>query len=866
MALPVSRKRILFASLLAAVGLLAAGCGDSSDTTAPTPQITEPANGTDIAPTDSAVPETSATPATSTPPIANDPESPASDPAAENSSPPTTSSPPSTTATQTAAEIPDLPPATAVAAGFEHTCALHEDGTMSCWGYSRYIQLDIAGDSSLSAVPARVSNMSEVAAIATGTGFSCALHENGSIDCFGEGFSGQLGNGDFYSSDLPVRVLDIDDATAISAGSFHVCALHADSSVSCWGSNSQGQIGNGESGGFYSDEYQADVSSPWPVLGIEDAIAVSAGSTHTCVLHSDSTVSCWGNNSYGQLGNGEKGDGWEDDSADSVVPVQVKNITDAIAIDAGAGFTCALHRNQTVSCWGFNGSGQLGTGQIGEEPSSAVPQQVEGVADAVSLSVSFAYACVIHEGGNASCWGRNWSGQLGNGIHSDDERDDTVNSAVPVPVKNLYDAIEISTGYSHACALLRNGTISCWGNNENGQIGIGGFFYVRTTAARVDVVNVADAGAVAAGGNHTCALREGGTVSCWGSNSHGQLGSGEAGAELGTAEPTSVAGIAGAAAIATSENHTCAVVENGTVFCWGNNSSGQLGNGRSGINRDDRSENTAAPATVMGIDDATGIATGWDHTCALMEDSTVSCWGNNSFGQLGDGTNRSASAPVKTADISDATAITAGWDHACALIRTGSIYCWGNNLDGNLGNGTTSSSSVPVRVADIADAAAITADGNHTCALTQSGDVYCWGSNSHDQLGDGPLGCGAIVTMGCAQRNRTDSPIPLQVTISEDATAISAGDSHTCALHEDGTASCWGNNQDGQLGDGTTDRSLRPVKAADLSDATAITAGRSHTCALRESSTITCWGNNQNEQLGDGHLPRTPQKVIGIGG
>lgn len=724
----------------------------------------------------------------------------------------------------------------------------------------------MADDPSWSLVPALVSDMSEVVAIAAGWGYSCALHENGSIDCFGYGPNGQLGNGGFFWSDLPVRVLDIVDATAISAGSLHVCALHADSSVSCWGSNSQGQIGNGESGSFYSDEYQADVSSPWPVLGIEDATAISAGSTHTCVLHSDSTVSCWGDNSSGQLGNGEQGDGWEDDSADSVVPVKVQNMTDAISIAAGPGYTCALHRDQTVSCWGSNGAGRLGNGLIGEEGSSAVPRQVEGVTDAVSLSVGFAYACVIHEGGNVSCWGRNWSGQLGNGIHSNDERDDTVNSAVALPVKNLSEAIEISTGQSHACALLKNGTISCWGNNENGQIGSGRIYYGRTTAARVDVVNVADAGAVAAGDKHTCALRKVGTVSCWGSNSHGQLGSGEAGAELDTAEPTSVAGIAGAAAVATSENHTCAVLENGTVRCWGSNNSGQLGNGRSGTNRDDRSENTATPAAAIGIDDAAEIATGWDHTCALKRDSTVSCWGSNSFGQLGDGTNRSASAPVKTADISDAIAIAAGWDHTCALIRNGSVYCWGNNLDGNLGDGTTSSSSMPVRVAEIADAAAITADGNHTCALTQNGDVYCWGSNSHDQLGDGPLGCGAIVTMGCAQRNRTDSPIPLQVTISEDVTAISAGDFHTCALHEDGTASCWGNNEDGQLGDGTTDRSLRPVKVADLSDATAITAGRSHTCALRESSTITCWGNNQNEQLGDGHLPRTPQKVIGIGG
>lgn len=724
----------------------------------------------------------------------------------------------------------------------------------------------MADDPSWSLVPARVSDMNEVAAIATGIGYSCALHENGSIDCFGYGPNGQLGNGSFLWSDLPVRVLDIVDAKAISAGSFHICALHEDGSVSCWGNNSQGQIGNGESGIIYSDEYAADVAIPWPVAGIDDAIAVSAGLTHTCVLHSDSTVSCWGDNSYGQLGNGETGDGREDNSADSVVPVQVKNITDAISIAAGPGYTCALHRDQTASCWGSNRAGRLGNGLIGEQGSSSVPRKVEGVNDAVSLSVGFAYACVIHEGGNVSCWGRNWSGQLGNGIHSSDEQDDTVNSAVPVPVKNLSEAIEISTGQSHACALLRNGTISCWGNNENGQIGSGLIYYGRTTATRVEVVDITDAGAVAAGERHSCALRKNGTVSCWGNNDYGQLGSGTPEAEFDTAYPTPVAGIVRATAVATSQNHTCAVLENGTVRCWGNNSSGQLGNGRSGINRDDRSENTATPVTVTGIDNATEIATGWDHACALIKDSTVSCWGSNSFGQLGNGMNRGTSSPVKAADISDVSAITAGWDHACALKRNGSVYCWGNNLDGQLGNGTNSSSSVPVRVADIADVTAITADGNHACALTQNGDVYCWGSNSHDQLGDGPLGCGSIVTMGCAQRNRADSPIPLRVTNTADVTAISAGDFHTCALHQDGTASCWGNNEDGQLGDGTTDQSLRPVKVADLSDAIAISAGSSHTCALRESSTITCWGSNENEQLGDGHLPRTPQKVIGIGG
>lgn len=861
MTLPISKKRILFTSLLVAIGMLAASCGSSSDNTVP--QITEP--GTNIADSDN--PETSAIPSGTT-----DPESPTSDSTVPNS----------TTTSSSRQRVPDLPTATAVAAGFDHTCALLEDKTMSCWGSDYAGQLGRAGFISWSNVPERVQNVSEVTAIVAGAAYSCALHVDGTISCWGRNYNRQLGNADciedsyghfvewcneetrqlgnrnFYGPGLPVQVSDIVDATAISAGNFHVCALHANGTVSCWGSNTRGQIGNGEKGDEWAGD-SADVARPARVPGIDNAIAVSAGRIHhTCVLHYDNTVSCWGNNRSGELGNGEKAADWADDSADSVVPVKVKNINDAVSIGTGAGYSCVLHRNKTVSCWGNNGSGQLGNGQVGGRTSSAVPQQVEGVTDAISLSVGLATACVIHESGNVSCWGLNWSGQLGNGIHSNDVQDDSVNSGVPVPIKNLSDAIEVSIGYSHACALLKVGTISCWGDNEGGQIGNGRNYYGRTTAVRVEAVNVSDVDAVVAGENHTCALHEGGTVSCWGSNSSGQLGSGTVGAELDTPTPTPIADIAGAVAIATTKNHTCALMEDGTITCWGDNSSGQLGNGRSGSNRDAESENTATPVTVIDIDEATAITTGWDHTCALMKDSTISCWGNNSFGQLGDGTNRSTSVPVRDADITDAIAITAGWDHTCALKRDGSIYCWGDNLDGQLGNGTTSGSSVPTRVADITDATAISANRNHTCALLQNGNIYCWGSNSHGQLGS-------------QRTDLTGSPTPLQVADITDATAVSAGGSHTCAIHEDDTASCWGNNDDGQLGNDKTNRSssplqISPVQVTDLSDAIAITAGGSHTCTLRQTSTITCWGNNENEQLGDSHLPRTPEKVKAIGG
>ena len=327
--------------------------------------------------------------------------------------------------------------------------------------------------------------------------------------------------------------------------------------------------------------------------------------------------------------------------------------------------------------------------------------------------------------------------------------------------------------------------------------------------------------------------------------------------------PVQVLGITDATAISAGNFHSCALRQDGTISCWGRNRSGQLGNGQSGGNAD-------SPVQVFGITDATAIASSGTHSCALHQGGTISCWGSNGDGQLGNGTDHSSSVPVQVTGIADATAIGMTSYFSCALHQTGTISCWGENGSGQLGNGQSgrnARSLVPVQVIGITDATAIAAGGSqgssigHSCALHRNGTISCWGTNY-----DGRLGIG--------QSDRGERLVPAQVLSITDATAIAAGggnaNGYSCALHRDGTISCWGSNGYGQLGNGTRSNFVIPVQVVGITDATAITTGDEHTCALHQNGTISCWGRNRSGQLGDGQSgdsanSSVPVLVTGIG-
>jgi len=713
------------------------------------------------------------------------------------------------------------------------SCVVFDDGDVKCWGFNLDGQLG-GGDFYRTAALKNVLGLeARVASVGVGD-HSCVMTREGGVQCWGPNEGGELGNGTTEPSLTPVTPVGLESGVKMLTVSHdHNCVLLESGGVQCWGFNGNGRIGIGTRG--------EQIKVPTNVVGLDSGVvSIDAGKFHTCAILEGGAVKCWGENTNGQVGN--------DTTTMQLLPVDVVGLDEPIKqISGGGPFTCALTEAGGVMCWGANDFGQLGNGA---NANSLIPVTVVGLQSGV-LKVSSSYneehdpargdaigghACALLADGGVVCWGDNGSGELGDGT--------TESSNVPVEVQGLLGpAVDISTGGYFSCALITSGEIQCWGNNQFFQLSGDANAYSTTPIASQgydpDIV-MADGGE-----DFTCVAFSSERMQCVGFNWDGELGDGT---DIDRSTPVNVTQLADAQSFAAGHNHTCTIGENGIVRCWGYNGFGQLGV------HPDVMEWTARPGRVSSIaGGAVSISAAGHHTCALMEGGQVLCWGRNNSGQLGvgDSEDRDIATPV-TGLEAGAVSVTLGVHHGCAALETGEVYCWGDNSRGQVG-GTEMQSLSPTPISNLVGAIAVVASYYSTCALDAEGTVTCWGAGGRGQLGNGVLG---------------DSSTPVKVQGLMGATQLAAGVDHLCALTSEGTVFCWGGNERGELGNGSTVDSSTPVQVAGLDDVVSIGAGSWHTCAVKSDGTLHCWGDSFFGKLGDGRQEQLnfpiPVTVSGI--
>jgi alpha-tubulin suppressor-like RCC1 family protein len=597
----------------------------------------------------------------------------------------------------------------------------------------------------------------------------------------------------------------------------------------------------------------------------------------------------WGSDSYGQLGNGAT------TTAAQHTPAALTSVTGITAIAGGFGHSLALKRDSTVLAWGNDQLGQLGNGAAAtaDQPAPVAVVNVGGSAGTLSGVVAIAagtgHSLALRSNGTVFAWGSDAAGQLGNGAAV------TADQPAPVQVRgvggtgNLTNVIAIAAGGVHSLALRSDGTVVAWGSDVFGQLGNGAAVGANQHMPVV-VVGVGDQGllttatAIAAGANHSLALRSDGSVVAWGRDNTGQLGNGSA---VTADQPAPVLAVGlgdqgllnAATAIAAGANHSLARKVDGTVVAWGSDANGQLGNGAASANQP-----VPVPVASFGgtgvLTGVTAIASGSSHVLALRSNGTIVAWGNDLDGQVGNGADATTlwPAPVIVKDptgreLTGMTAISGGGAHSLALQGGAVAAAWGWDGYGQLGDGTVASPEIQplpqsVTVLDAPRAIAVAIGRGASLALRTDGTVVAWGGNAYGELGNGTIG--------------SPQPVPTRVLgvggtgNLTNVVAIAAGANHSVALRSDGTVVAWGRDADGQLGNGAavTGDQTAPTQVVGiggsgvLAGVVAIAAGGSHSLALRADGSVVAWGRDLLGQVGDGPSigdKTAPVMVLGVG-
>jgi len=753
-----------------------------------------------------------------------------------------------------------------ISAGYSHTCAILENGSVVCWGSGNNGQLGNGGtsDKLIPTLTNPFGHERKAVSISSGAFFTCVILDDGAVSCWGDGNYGQLGNGIQEDQLSPTETNGFGfgrTAVAISAGYEHVCVIIDTGEVSCWGDGYSGKLGHG------GTEFQSDTNTPTLTnsLGLNrKAVSISSGEHHTCAILDNGKVSCWGRGDSGQIGDNTTA--WKN------TPTAVESFgsnRSAMAISSGNSHTCVILDNHSIACWGYGGYGQLGNGGNSQKNVPTLSSNFSLNNIPIALSSGADHTCAINYDGLVSCWGQNTRGRLGSVISTP--------AYVSTPTDgfgNNRKAVAISSGSLHTCAVLDDGNASCWGAGDYGQLGssdsldrstptdtllhnssprfafseldvnldgvIDMFYRHRSLDFREETIS--------SGTDHTCAIMNNGSVSCWGRGYNGLIGNGQTSDRNIPTLTSSLGTGRTAVAIATGSAHTCAILDNGSVTCWGYGGNGQLGNG----NTDDKLVPTLTSSLGIGRS-AISISAYQAHTCVILDNGSVACWGNGGP-HLGVAGYTDLLNPTVTNSLGigrTAKEISTGESHTCAILDNGLVSCWGQ---GNLlGSGGSQPSHIPGLTQNLAGmgltsrtAVALSAGSGNTCAVLDNGSISCWGQN-YQSLPTLVGGIGGQVL----------------------AITVSTGGTHSCAIISIGKVMCWGRGLEGQLGNGGSSDKFYPSLTTDFSNngtVVAVSTGGSHTCSITSDGSMYCWGSGNGGLIGNGQNLKqlSPTKTVSL--
>ncbi|HLY74751.1 MAG TPA: RCC1 repeat-containing protein [Planctomycetota bacterium] len=710
--------------------------------------------------------------------------------------------------------------ATRIVAGSDHSLALLADGSLWAWGANEYGQLGNGSPGSLSSVAVQVP-LAGVVDFSASIYNSMAVLKDGSLWTWGENLFGELGVG----GPVPTSVSTPEKigfpgglpVAAVSSGIRFDLALGVDGSVWGWGSNTNGQLG--------TPATPTPVYQPTAIPGISGVSQISAGNAHALALTSDGRVWAWGDNSSGQLGNGT--------TVSNPIPQPVPSLTNVVAVCAGIYHSLALGSDGTVWAWG----GTIAQSQWGTATPNGTtrPTLVPGLSAVQAIGAGTLYSVALRSDGTVWTWGANGVGVLGIPGNA---------SALPVQIPSLTGIESISGGQNSIMAIEAGGFLWGWGDTYFGQLGNGASGIVPAPTQTVDLTGLRSVGG---GSSFSVAATSDKSLWSWGKGMNGQLGDGLAEPQTSyRVQVASPAALNSPLAVATGELSTLVLNGDGTVWSWGYNLNGCLGNGSSvslPLTTFD------VPAVIAGLSGITLIAAGGQNGFAVGAGGNVWGWGYNGQGNAGCSSNPTVLSPTQLPGLSGITAVAAGSTGGLAVGAGGAVWTWGWNTSGQLGIGTTTGqSNTPVQIPGLSGVIAVGAGSNYDLALRSDGTVWGWGDNSTGQ-------------MGAATSSALQST-PVQIPGLSSIVAIAAGYDHGMALASDGSVWTWGNNSTGQLGNGLftfVASANLPAQVPDLTGVISISAGQQTSLAIRQDGTLWSWGSNNLGELGIGS-----DSVVGV--